>query len=404
MSNENIDTGAAEEQHAACGTKQENKKAVTWLALGHGVVDCYGGFINPILPFIVANIGITLAVATCALSAAQVFSSIMQPVFGFLADKWSKRFFIFWGVIIASVFLSLTGIVQNVYQLALCLILGGIGSGFYHPQATGLIPRYSGEFNSRDMSFFIAAGTIGFSFGPAVSSFITGTFGLHRLPFAAIFGIIFALMVFVCVPKVKACEFVRNKNSFKKTLSDILGNKTMRLLIMVSVLKSLTTSSFSVLMPFYWKNHGYTAYQIGIAMFLFLTVGAIGAYLSTKFEKRLGYKKVFVFSLAVPFLLTLLFVYLVGHAPVVSFVVFILIGFIAMLSVSINMVLAQSVMPQYKSMISGFIGGFSWGIIGVLFPIIGFTAEKIGIPYTLLIISFIPFVLAYFVNYLPDKE
>ena len=75
-----------------------------------------------------------------------------------------------------------------------------------------------------------------------------------------------------------------------------------------------------------------------------------------------------------------------------------------MLSVSINMVMAQKTMPQYKSMISGFIGGFSWGVIGVLFPIIGFSAEHIGIPETLLIISFVPFILAYFVRFLPDKK
>lgn len=53
--------------------QQENKKAVAWLTLGHGMADSYSGFINPILPFIVANIGTTLAAATCALSASQLF-------------------------------------------------------------------------------------------------------------------------------------------------------------------------------------------------------------------------------------------------------------------------------------------------------------------------------------------
>lgn len=383
---------------------QENKKAVTWLALGHGIADCYSGFINPILPFIAANIGISLAIATCALSISQLFSSMMQPVFGFIADKCSKRFFIFWGIIIASIFLSLTGIINDFWQLAACLVLGSIGVGFYHPQATGFIPRFSGANTARNMSLFIAAGTIGFSIGPLISSIITGKFGLGALPFASIIGIIFALFVFVCVPKINACNFVKNENTFKQTLSNILKNKTMRLLIMVSVLKSLTTSSFTVLMPFFWKNNGYSPYEIGSAMFIFLTVGALGTYLSTKFEKIVGYKTVFAFSLITPFILTALFAYLVNKTALVSFIVFILIGFIAMLSVSINMVMAQKTMPQYKSMISGFIGGFSWGVIGVLFPIIGFTAERIGIPYTLLIITFIPFVLSYFVKFLPEKN
>ena len=95
---------------------------------------------------------------------------------------------------------------------------------------------------------------------------------------------------------------------------------------------------------------------------------------------------------------------LVEKASALSFALFVLTGFITMLSVSINMVMAQKTMPQYKSMISGFIGGFSWGIVGVFLPLIGLIAEKIGIINTLLIISFVPFLLSYYVKFLPDKK
>ena len=82
----------------------ENKKAVAWLTLGHGMADSYSGFINPILPFIVSNIGASLAMATCAMSASQLFSSMMQPVFGFIADKMRHRIFMVWGLILSSIF------------------------------------------------------------------------------------------------------------------------------------------------------------------------------------------------------------------------------------------------------------------------------------------------------------
>lgn len=382
----------------------ENKKAVAWLTLGHGMADSYSGFINPILPFIVANIGASLTMATCAMSASQLFSSMMQPVFGYIADKWQKRFFIFWGTILASVAFSLSGLVHNIWQLALCLIIGGLGVGFYHPQATGFVVRYSGENLAKNMSIFIAAGTIGYSLGPIISSSITQVFGVTKLPLAASWGLIFAFCVFLFVPKIKASSFVKNEKSFSTTIKDIFKNKIVRILIMVSALKSLVTSSFSILMPFYWKDCGYSAFQIGIAVFLFLTVGALGTYLSSRYEKILGYKNVFYISLVVPFLLTLVFLSVIKTAPALSFVLFILTGFVAMLSVSINMVMAQKTMPQYKSMISGFIGGFSWGIVGVFLPLIGYVAQNIGIIKTLLIISFIPFVLAYFVKFLPDEK
>lgn len=382
----------------------ENKKAVAWLTLGHGMADSYSGFINPILPFIVANIGASLAMATCAMSASQLFSSMMQPVFGFIADKWRKRFFIFWGIIMASVFLSLTGLVHNIWQLALCLILGGVGVGFYHPQATGFVVRYSGKNLAQNMSIFIAAGTIGYSVGPIISSTITQFLGITRLLLAASWGIVFALLCFVFVPKISDQPVKKDTTSFKTAVCDIFKNKTVRILIMVSALKSLVTSSFSVLLPFYWKSLGYSAFQIGIAVFLFLTVGAFGTYISSKYEKVIGYKNVFYTSLIVPFILTVVFVSLLKLSPILSFILFILTGFVTMLSVSINMVMAQRTMPQYKSMISGFIGGFSWGVVGVFLPLIGFVAQNIGIIKVLVIISFIPFVLSYFVKYLPDRQ
>lgn len=383
---------------------QENKKAVLWLTFGHGIADSYSGFINPILPFIVANIGTTLAAATCALSASQLFSSMMQPVFGFVADKWRKRFFIFWGIIMASIFLSLTGLVHNIWQLALCLIVGGMGVGFYHPQATGFVVRYSGKNLAKSMSIFIAAGTIGYSLGPIISSTITQFFGVSKLPYAAVWGVLFALGVFACVPKVSDKLEQKNEASFKQALTDIFSNKILRILIMVSALKSLVTSSFSILLPFYWKDLGYNAFQIGVAVFVFLTVGALGTYLSSKYEKIIGYKNVFYTSLIVPFVLTIAFALLVKVSPVISFVIYVLTGFVTMLSVSINMVMAQKTMPQYKSMISGFIGGFSWGIVGVLLPLIGYFAQNAGIVKTLLVISFIPVVLSYFVKFLPQRQ
>lgn len=384
--------------------EKENKKAVRWLILGHLFADSYAGFMSPILPFIAAKIGITMAIATLAFSISHLFSSLMQPIFGFFADRWQKRFFIFWGTLMASVFMSMTGVVQNFWQLVLCLIIGGVGISFYHPQATGFVVRYSGNNLAKNMSLFVAAGAIGNSIGPIISSSITQFFGLEKLIFASSWGIIFALLVFVFVPKIQATNFVKNKNSFIATIKDILNNKTVDVLIMISVLKSLVVASFSLLLPFYWKALGFNAFQIGIAVFLFLTFGALGSYLSTKLEKVLGYKKVFYISLIVPFILTIIFVSLIKLMPVLSFVLFIATGFISMLSVSINMVMAQKTMPQYKSMISGFVGGFGWGIVGVSLPLIGFAAEHIGIIKALVIISFIPFALSYFVKYLPDNN
>ena len=77
----------------------QNKKAISWLSWAHFTNDIYTGFVNPIMPFISAKIGISMAIATVVLSISNIFSSLLQPIFGFFADNMLKRAFIFWGLI-----------------------------------------------------------------------------------------------------------------------------------------------------------------------------------------------------------------------------------------------------------------------------------------------------------------
>ena len=71
------------------------KKSITWLSWGHFVNDTYTGFVNPIMPYIAASLGITMAMATLVLSISNIFSSLLQPIFGFFADNMLKRAFVF---------------------------------------------------------------------------------------------------------------------------------------------------------------------------------------------------------------------------------------------------------------------------------------------------------------------
>ena len=89
--------------------------------------------------------------------------------------------------------------------------------------------------------------------------------------------------------------------------------------------------------------------------------------------------------------------------PFISISMFVLLGFIAFLSSTLNTVLAQKLHPNIKSMISGFINGFSWGAIGILLSFFGYIAQKIGIIQLLSLISIVPLIYSIIVLKIPDK-
>jgi FSR family fosmidomycin resistance protein-like MFS transporter len=384
--------------------EKHNRNANKVLTLGHFTVDTYSGFISPILPFIAAKIGITLALAGSVISIAHLLASFMQPFYGFLADIFKKRFFIFWGVLLSCVFYSLTGLVTNYWQLVACLVLGSLGNGLFHPQATGFINYFSSSNISKTMASFIAMGTIGFAFGPLVSSSVVQAFSLEALPYLAIWGFIMALAILIFVPRVSAVQTVENRSriSFFDATKIILKNKTLMILIMISMLKSLIVQAYCIFLPFLWKSMGYSVGQIGLAIFFFCFVGGVATYMSSRLEKKIGTRRVFYISMMSVMPLTILYALTYKAFAPASFVLFSLVGFVSMLSTSVNMTMAQNTIKEHKSMVSGYIGGFSWGTIGVLFAPISLLAQHIGIINLLLIICVIPFACSYLVKYLPE--
>jgi len=382
--------------------KTSNKKALTWLSLAHLANDTYSGFLNPIMPFIAVKIGISMAIATLIMSIAQICASMFQPIFGFWADNMVKRVFIFWGLIFGSLFVPLATNAPNAIVLTLFVILGNLGGSFFHPQALGFISRFSkGNFVS-NMGIFISAGTIGFSFGPIISALVAQYFGFEKIPYMSIVGIIIALFMFKSVPKISASSIKVNHIEFKESFRNVLSNKFMIILMAIAMMKSLIINSCSILLPFLWKDMGYSPAYIGFALFLFLLMGGLGSLLSGKIESLLGSKKVFYISMIGTLPIMALFVATYKSHPILSVTCFVMMGFITMLAQPVIIVMAQRLLPEYKSIVSGFINGFSWGIVAVFLTIVGFSAQEFGIAKVLLIVSFIPAIFSCLVRFLPD--
>lgn len=384
---------------------QNDKTARIWLSSAHFVNDVYTGFLNPIMPFIAAKVGISMAIATIILSMSHIFSSLLQPIFGFFADNICKRIFIFWGLILTSLFIPLAASSQSIVYMVLFIILGSLGSSFFHPQALGLVNKFSGSNVAKYMGIFIGMGTLGYSVGPLLSASVAQFCGLEKMPFLSILGVICCVLMFKFVPKMSGVQVCKKGYLLKTAFRDILNNRKLNILNVISMLKSLISTSCFIFLPFLWKDMGYSAFFIGLALFIFISVGGVGSLLSNKFEKLVGTQNVFYFSMISTLPLMILFVLTYKTFPILSFVAYFIMGFVTMLAVPVTMNMAQAVLPQYKSIIGGFINGFSWGIVALIMSLNGFFAEYFGITNVLLVVSFVPTVFSIiFVRYLFNKS
>jgi predicted MFS family arabinose efflux permease len=135
-----------------------------------------------------------------------------------------------------------------------------------------------------------------------------------------------------------------------------------------------------------------------------MLAGGIGSLVSPKIEKWMGTKPVIYFSMLMMPVLMSIFVFTYKPFPIIALIDFVLIAFVLMLATPITMVLAQKELPQFKSIIGGFLNGFCWGFVGVLLSGMGFLAQKFGILQMLFLAGIIPAICAYFVRYLKVSD
>ena len=143
----------------------------------------------------------------------------------------------------------------------------------------------------------------------------------------------------------------------------------------------------------------YTPIYIGVALFMFIIAGGIGSLTSHKFEQRFGTKQLLYFSMIATLPMIILFHLTYLHHPILSLLMFVVIGYTTMLAQPVTMVLGQKALPQFKSIVAGFMNGFAWGVVAVCLSLIGLCAQKYGITNVLMILSLFPALTSYIVRY-----
>lgn len=363
---------------------------VSLLALGHFTVDVYSHFITPILPLLAAKIGISLPMVGLLVAISGLSSSFLQPIYGFFSDNLSRRFFVVWGLIIAAGFISLTGLANSYLTLAVCVVLGNIGVGLYHPQATSIVGNLKTRTMSTNMGVFVGGGLIGGALSATVSATIVEFFGLNNTWIAVFPGIIVATVIYFLLPKI---EPVVQRIKIRDVSAIIKKNaKELAPLISLIVIRALVMLALMTYLPFEWINgQGHSVITVGIVMSLASIFGGLFSFIGGNIANVIGerFLQVVSFVLSIPIMLSSLL--LIQSNPLFSFMLFVL-GFAIMgATISLNIVEAQRLVSQYKGVMSGITGGFCWGIAGLLMYPIGYFISQYG---TELVLSSLVIILA----------
>ncbi len=142
------------------------KRGVILVAVGHMATDITQGAIPALLPFLMVRHCLSYSAAGAIVFAANIFSSLLQPMFGYFADRLSMAWLMPCAVLISGTGIAFVGIAPGYWFILAFVALGGVGAAAFHPEAAHLINRMSGTNKATAMSLFNTGGQIGFAVGP----------------------------------------------------------------------------------------------------------------------------------------------------------------------------------------------------------------------------------------------
>ncbi|MCW7944405.1 MFS transporter [Streptomyces hygroscopicus] len=150
---------------------------LSFLTSTHLVDDLYQGAIPALLPFLMSQRHYSYAAVSGLAFAANGLSSVVQPIFGILADRSTRTWLVPTGFCVAAAGVSTVGLVHSYALTWVLFALTGIGIAAYHPPATSHA-RAAGGSSQKAMSVFAVGGTIGGAIAPPLVTVVVGSAGL----------------------------------------------------------------------------------------------------------------------------------------------------------------------------------------------------------------------------------
>ena len=382
------------------------KNVTLWsLTLGHFSVDMLAGAMPIAVGLYLKDaLGLTLAQIGLLLGAYQMTSSLTQPLFGYLSDRYGGRWFAVGGLVWLAVLQGLVGFMPTFESALIIAALAGLGSAAFHPQGASGANIAAGEQKSAGVAMFMLGGNGGFAVGPILAALVMGAMGIRGTAVLGLVGLLIAPFLYFLTGRAQKQGSDKKKASWKIELNPMFTTTAVITLIVVMSLRAMSQQSFSSFTPqFFVDIAGFSKAQASLLSSVMLFVLAFGTLTGGMLADRIGGVKVMAISMLVsaPLMAAM---FLLGDWR--AFWVAPFLGFASGAAWPPMLVMAQSLFPKNAGVGSGVALGFVFAMGGIGLQLTGWLAEpqRLGLLTSMLILSVVPLITALLVVLLPNIQ
>lgn len=387
-----------------------NKKVLSLLGTGHAITDIGQGALPMILAYLQPVLLLSQLQVGIVMLAFTLSSSIVQPVFGVLSDRFRAVWLIPLGCLLAGLGIAVTGFSPNYAFLLVAGLISGLGVAAYHPEGSKFARFASGERKASGMSLYSVGGNLGFAAGPVLVTWFFALSGLHGTWYFLILNAFMAFLLMVNLSGISGIHEHQVDPVIEKGVNTSGKRKTYRshivvpvvLLVLLVVMRSWVHLGLVTYLPQYYVHylHQSEVYAATLVS-VFLFAGVLGTLAGGPAADRWGLKSVIVISMAcmIPFLY--LFQYISGIWLVLLVA---LAGFVVVSTFAVTVVLAQELLPNNVGFASGLILGFAIGLGGIGTTLLGWIADHWGLPAVFQAMVIFPVIGLLIAIFLPGRQ
>lgn len=353
------------------------------MSWGHACVDVYQGAVAALVPYLVAERAYSYAAASGVVLAASLLSSLVQPLFGVLTDRWAMPWLLPLSALTAGVGVALSGVTGS-YALTLALVaVSGVGVAAYYPEAAR-VARAVARGRHTAMGWFSFGGNAGFALAPLLVFAVVATGGLRASPLLAVPALAGAAL---CAAAVRSAGPGARGTGGSVAVGEDDWGSFLRLSGAV-ICRSVVFVGLSTFVSLYVRQRTGGGEAAGTAaLFVLYAGGAVGTLAGGRLAERYGRTTVVRRSYALT-VLAVAGLVLVPGPPVYLFVALTSAGLYVPFSLHIT--LGQDFLPRRVGTASGVTLGLTVSVGGLAAPALGALADATSLRTALLPLVALP--------------
>ncbi|MDG1998236.1 MAG: MFS transporter [Amylibacter sp.] len=377
----------------------------------HLLNDLMQSLIPASYPILKASYGLDFVQIGIITLTFQFAGALLQPIIGMATDKYPAPY----SPVIGMMF-TLSGLVslasaQTYQTILISVVLIGLGSSVFHPEATRMARYAAGSKQGFAQGIFQIGGQLGGALGPVLAALIIVPWGQPSLAWFAIFALL-AMLALIWIGSKQSkisSEFLSIRSNDQSNLkvpvhSSATIGTGLTVLILLMFAKNFYGESFRSFYTFYLMNRFDLSIPASqIMLFVFLFAAAIGVLIGGIVGDRIGRYRIIWISVLGPLPFTLILPYAdLFWTGILS----IIINLIMASAFASILIYAIDLLPNRIGLIGGLFYGLNFGLGGVAAGFLGVLAENFGVETVYFICSFLPLagLLAWFLPRIDEAK